>query len=69
MKFNQIKKIGSDAGDYIILTDYGYEGLSVYGQYTSLEEALSNIGRTGNDQAIVKLINFNIDIMPGPIEE
>ena len=59
MKINQIDKIDDKKGDWIILTDYGMEGISVTGQYKTPEEAVKNLGRDCSAQSIVKLPDFN----------
>jgi len=69
MIFNQINQIDNQKGDYIIMTDYGFEGLRVHSQHHSIEEAISNIGGNGCSQAILKLVKFNIDIAHNAIQE
>ena len=59
MKINQIPTIDDKKGDWIILADYGSEGLCVLGQYKTPEEAIKNLGGAGGvPQAIVKLPDF-----------
>lgn len=60
MYINQISKISPAEGEYIILSDYYSEGLSVTSQHETLEEAINNLGRDGNPQTIVKLVNIDI---------
>ena len=63
MTLNGITKIKDDAGDYIVLTDYGCDGISVSHQAATAKEAVQwmmTCGYTGN-QAIVKLVRINGD--------
>lgn len=58
MTFNGIDKIKDDAGDYIVLTDYGQDGISVSHQAESLVEAAEWMIGSGAcaPQSIVKLV-------------
>jgi hypothetical protein len=47
-------KINDDLGKYILLKDYGSEGISVAGQYDDLGEALAE--SSGSDWAIVNIV-------------
>jgi hypothetical protein len=61
MKINHIEAIDPKKGDYIILVDYHTEGIRVYGQYKTLEDAIMNLGNSqGSPDAIVRLVEFNI---------
>ena len=61
MYINQSNKIDETKGEFCILDDYGSEGLSVHGQYESLEEAIENLdGVSGCGQIIVRLVNFSV---------
>lgn len=59
MKINQMTKIDDKKGDWLILTDYGTEGIAVTSQHKTPEDAIKNLGGLGGDaQAIVKLVDF-----------
>ncbi len=63
MTLNGITKIKDDAGDYIVLTDYGTEGISVSYQAATSKDAVKwmmTCGYTGN-MSIVKLVKINGD--------
>jgi len=63
MKINQIDKIDNEKGDWIILTDYGSEGLSVSGQYKSPDEAIVNLsGSVGYPQVLLYLPDFSFTV-------
>ena len=48
MKLNAIRSIDVSKGRYIVLCDYGSEGIHVEEQYEDLEEAIQDaMGRTG----------------------
>jgi len=51
-------KIDSGAGDYLVLPDYGQDGISVSAQFNSAQEALQWIltSAYSNQHAIVKLV-------------
>ena len=61
MIINGIPRIKDDGGDYLILTDYGGEGLAVTSQWGSLEEAISSIAfnESGSWQSLVKLVRID----------
>ena len=60
MKINQTKKISDKDGDWIILVDYGSDGIVVKGQYKTPEEVIKNLGGYGGEpETIVKLPDFN----------
>lgn len=65
MKINQIAGIGSDKGDWLILTDYGGGdgGLMVTSQHETIEDAVRYLGEMGSRQAIVKLQEFTITMV------
>jgi len=58
MILNGIKKIKHDKGDFVVLTDYGSDGISVSEQCQTLEDAMSFVLSAGysNEHAIVKLV-------------
>lgn len=58
MIFNGSSKIKDDGGDYIILTDYGCEGISVSHQAATHEEALRWMMENsyGSPMTLVKLV-------------
>ena len=57
---NGIRKIRDDAGDYIVLSDYGQEGICVSHQCESVLEAIQHLALNdiGNPQSIVKLVRL-----------
>lgn len=61
MKLNGISKLKDDAGDYIVLTDNGMEGLSVSHQAKTAAEAVSWVLSSGygSPHAVVKLVNID----------
>lgn len=66
MTLNGIAKIKDGAGDYIVLTDYGMEGIAVSHQAQTAQEAvrwMMTCGYTAN-QSIVKLVRINGDDCP-----
>ena len=58
---NQIAEIKDDSGDYLVLVDYGTEGIKVASQHGSVASALSS-ALYGNSvrQAIVKVVRIEI---------
>lgn len=63
MKINRMTKIDDKKGDWIILSDYGSEGIIVAGQFKTPEEAVKNLGGYGGEpQAIVKLVEFTFEV-------
>lgn len=62
MTFNGISKINGDLGDYILLRDYGQEGMAVGGQYATLDEAMSDLcsGEGTSPATIVKLVRVEV---------
>ena len=59
--FNQIThKIDSDGPRFILLEDFEHDGISVKGQFETMEEALFNIGDV--PAAIVELTRFRIEV-------
>lgn len=64
MKINRTSKIDDDGGDWLILTDWGSDGMSVTSQHESPEEALKFLGSDsgGSPQAIVKLSDFKFSV-------
>ena len=61
MILNASSKISDDGGDYIVLADYGTEGISVAHQFTTLQEALQVFGGGAYDcLTLVKLVRFEV---------
>jgi hypothetical protein len=61
MKINNMAKIDSKKGEFIILVDNLSEGISVLGQYKTADEAIQNLSNSyGQNTAIVKLVEFSI---------
>lgn len=61
MIFNGSEKIKDDGGDYLVLTDYGCEGLSVTHQAATHEDALRWMTECnyGSPQTLVKLVRVD----------
>lgn len=58
---NGIEKIVDDGGDYLLLVDFGAEGIAVWSQWKTLEAAAEAAMRcTNGPRAIVKLV----DVLP-----
>ena len=67
MIMNNITKIDPEAGEFILLSDLGSEGLVVHDQYTTIEAAIKNLGGYGGEpQAIVRLVEVDISIVDPP---
>jgi hypothetical protein len=61
MKLNGIDRIKPDIGDYLVLADYGTEGLSVNSQHHELEDAIRAVMRGAyNSVAIVRLVDISL---------
>lgn len=60
MILNGIDKIDSDGGEYLVLIDYCSEGLSVSGQFETLDEAIDSVmaGGYSRPAAIVQLVDI-----------
>jgi len=66
MRFNTTTKIESFSGKYIILVDYGPEGLAVLSQHDEIEQAVLAVPfADGCAVAIVQLIDINISLASG----
>lgn len=61
MKICQSNKFDTKGGEWCILNDYGCEGISVWGQYNTIEEAIDNLGTCSCPQVIVRLVDFKIE--------
>jgi len=61
MKINNIESIDETKGKFLIVTDYGCEGLSITSQHESAMEAIKNYGN-GDSQAILLLPDFNFEL-------
>ena len=64
MKLNGIRKIDESKGRYIVLCDFGSEGLSVMEQYDDLEEAVKDVCERSGPCSIVQLA----EVVPGEYE-
>lgn len=63
MKINQIHAISEDGGNWIILTEYGSEGIAVSSQHETPEDAIKHLGENGGGaQAIVLLPDFKFSV-------
>lgn len=56
------QRIDPDEGAYLVLVDYGPEGLSVYAQTHTVEEAMQAVldGQAGGGMTIVKLVDIDL---------
>lgn len=63
MKLNGMQKINNDGGDYLVLTDYGQEGIAVSHQCETAEEAAKWMMSSdyGSPHAVVKVVHALID--------
>jgi hypothetical protein len=58
---NQIAKINEDKGDYLVLVDYGVEGLAVWSQHGTVTEALGSLASGGpGPLCLVVLVRFDV---------
>lgn len=62
MKLNAIPKIDNEAGDFVVLVDYGSEGLSVDSQHKELEKAIEALTKNncGSPMGIFRLVEVGI---------
>jgi roadblock/LC7 domain-containing protein len=56
MKVNGISQIDSDGGKYIVLIDFGNEGLIVEEQYQSFSEAIKAVAQTLSGNASIVML-------------
>jgi hypothetical protein len=62
MRVNSIEKIRNDGGDYIVLLDYGMDGITVHKQHDNLAAAIVSAAACDfGPVAVVKLVAFAID--------
>ena len=63
MKLNQIKSIDSSKGPWLLLVDYGTEGLSVVEQFESAQDAVDEAmrGRWTGPMAVLYLPNVHCE--------
>ena len=63
MLLNGIKSVDNNAGDYVVLADYGSEGLVVVKQEKTCQEAIGwMVGNSyGQPMCLVKLIKVDIN--------
>jgi hypothetical protein len=61
MKLNQIKKIDNTKGPWLLVVDYGYDGLSVVGQFESAQDAVDEVmgGNWSGPCAVLYLPNIH----------
>jgi hypothetical protein len=61
MKLNTINSIDGSKGDFLLLVDYGCEGMTIAVQRESLEEIIKDFGSdwSGN-KTVVKLVEIDI---------
>lgn len=62
MYINGIGKIDSDKGPYIVLADYGLEGLSVYSQHMSVSSAVKSFESNGpgTSLCLLKIVDVSV---------
>lgn len=62
MKLNGISKIKSDAGDFIVLSDYGLEGIAISHQAATVEAAVEWMLTCdyGAPQTVVQLVEIYV---------
>ncbi len=59
IELHGIEKIDEKKGDYLILTDYGSDGMGITSQHKTLDEAVTSVERDGGSpQSIVKLVEL-----------
>lgn len=56
MKLNGISKIDESRGKYIVLCDFGTEGMAVMEQYEDLSEAVADVCARSGPCAVVQLV-------------
>ena len=64
MKLNGIRKIDNNGGDYLVLTDYGQEGIAVSHQCETAEEAAQWMMSSdySSPHAVVKVVHASISL-------
>jgi hypothetical protein len=62
VRISSIEKMDPEEGEFLMLLDYGSEGLSVGGQYDELEDAVrgSATFNYGNPVALVKIVAIKV---------
>ncbi len=64
MKLNKIDSIDPKGGDWLVLTDYGTEGIAVTSQHKRVEEAILALGEHGTgSEAIVLLPDLSFEVL------
>ena len=58
MKLNGIKKIDESKGKYLVLCDYGCEGIAVVEQYQTLDDAVRDVCERSGPCSIVTLVEI-----------
>ena len=53
-------KINYDDGAYILLSDLGTEGITVVGQYHTVEEVIGGMDDHWTNLALVKIVEFEV---------
>ena len=65
MKINQIdkRKLDSTKGPWLLVVDYGYEGLAVVGQFESAQDAVDEMagGNWSGPMAVLYLPNIHCE--------
>ena len=64
MFLSNIEGLVEDAGDFVILVDYGQNGISIYSQHQELEDAMGMMlrGDLGSPMAMVKLCRIETPV-------
>lgn len=57
--FNQ-SRIESDGGDFIILNDFGMEGMTVASQHKTVMDAIHTFGSDYTPQVVVRLVRVTV---------
>ena len=66
MKVNSIGQIDSNAGQWLVLTDYGTEGIAVTSQHDRVEDAILALGeQSTGSEAIVLLPDLTLSVTKG----
>jgi len=65
--FTEIDSIDKHGGRFLVLTDYGYEGIRVTGQFETIEEAIMDYG-SDYQQAIVMIPDIQFSLADAPIK-
>ena len=62
MTLNGIEKIKDEGGDFIVLVDYGCEGLSVWSQHETAKEAIKSLASYVGSGCLVRLVRVDLAV-------